>query len=71
MSLTGRDVVGQAQTGIGITTASLATVFTRLLALSERKPGLPAEDMTGAVDGASFDLASTEVFSRSPRHLKP
>jgi ATP-dependent RNA helicase RhlB len=42
VSLSGRDVAGQAQTGTGKTAAFLVTVFMRLLSLSTRKPGLPA-----------------------------
>jgi ATP-dependent RNA helicase RhlB len=42
VSLQNRDVAGQAQTGTGKTGAFLVTVFTRLLAASDRKPGLPA-----------------------------
>jgi len=49
VSLTGRDVAGQAQTGTGKTAAFLVTVFTRLLRLPDRetssravsKPGPP------------------------------
>ena len=39
--LQGRDVAGQAHTGTGKTAAFLVTVITRLLALPERKTGLP------------------------------
>jgi len=42
ISLSGRDVAGQAQTGTGKTAAFLVTVITRLLKLSERDPLLPA-----------------------------
>jgi len=42
VSLTGRDVAGQAQTGTGKTAAFLVTVYARLLAATGRKPGLPA-----------------------------
>ncbi len=42
VSLTGRDIAGQAQTGTGKTAAFLVTVFTRLLGLSQRSAGLPA-----------------------------
>jgi ATP-dependent RNA helicase RhlB len=42
VALTGRDVAGQAQTGTGKTAAFLVTIFTRLLALPNRKPGLPS-----------------------------
>ena len=41
VSLTGKDVAGQAQTGTGKTAAFLVTIFTRLLDL-ERKAGLPS-----------------------------
>ena len=41
LSLTGRDVAGQAQTGTGKTAAFLVTLFTRLLALPEKSPRLP------------------------------
>jgi len=42
ISLTGQDVVGQAQTGTGKTAAFLVTVFTRLLALQERRVDRPS-----------------------------
>ncbi len=42
VSLTGRDVAGQAQTGTGKTAAFLVTVFSRILGLENRKNGLPA-----------------------------
>jgi ATP-dependent RNA helicase RhlB len=42
VSLTGRDIAGQAQTGTGKTAAFLLTVFTRLLGLSHRSAGLPS-----------------------------
>jgi ATP-dependent RNA helicase RhlB len=42
ISLSGRDVAGQAQTGTGKTAAFLVTIFARLLAMSRRKPGMPA-----------------------------
>ena len=42
VALTGRDVAGQAQTGTGKTAAFLVTIFTRLLALPERKSDLPS-----------------------------
>src|SRR5437870_5728788 len=40
LTLAGRDVAGQAQTGTGKTAAFLITIFTRLLA--HRRPGRPA-----------------------------
>lgn len=39
--LQGRDVAGQAQTGTGKTAAFLVTVISRLLAVPDRKTGLP------------------------------
>jgi ATP-dependent RNA helicase RhlB len=42
ISLSGRDVAGQAQTGTGKTAAFLVTVITRLLMLSDRHPRLPS-----------------------------
>ncbi|MGD2125880.1 MAG: DEAD/DEAH box helicase [Desulfobacteraceae bacterium] len=42
VSLAGRDVAGQAQTGTGKTAAFLVTIFTRLLSLPQRKDGLPS-----------------------------
>ena len=42
VSLPGRDVAGQAQTGTGKTAAFLVTLLTRLLALPEKKPRLPS-----------------------------
>ena len=53
VSLTGRDVAGQAQTGTGKTAAFLVTLLTRLSALSERSPDLPsALIVTHTVHGA-------------------
>lgn len=42
VSLAGKDVAGQAQTGTGKTAAFLVTIFTRLLALPRREGGLPS-----------------------------
>jgi len=42
VSLTGRDVAGQAQTGTGKTAAFLVTVFTRLLSLPKPGNGRPS-----------------------------
>ena len=42
ISLSGRDVAGQAQTGTGKTAAFLVTVITRLLTFSDRDPRLPS-----------------------------
>ena len=42
VSLTGRDVAGQAQTGTGKTAAFLVTLLTRLLALPEEDRRLPS-----------------------------
>jgi ATP-dependent RNA helicase RhlB len=42
VSLAGRDVAGQAQTGTGKTAAFLVTVITRLLAASNQKSDLPS-----------------------------
>jgi ATP-dependent RNA helicase RhlB len=42
ISLPGRDIAGQAQTGTGKTAAFLVTVFARLLGLVHRKPELPS-----------------------------
>jgi len=42
VSLSGRDVAGQAQTGTGKTAAFLVTVITRLLEAPDREPGKPA-----------------------------
>ena len=42
VSLTARDVAGQAQTGTGKTAAFLVTLFTRLLALPEEDRRLPS-----------------------------
>jgi ATP-dependent RNA helicase RhlB len=42
VALDGRDVAGQAQTGTGKTGAFLVTILTRLLAMEDRQPGLPA-----------------------------
>ncbi len=42
ISLSGRDVAGQAQTGTGKTAAFLVTVITRILQLPDRDPHLPA-----------------------------
>ena len=42
VSLTGRDVAGQAQTGTGKTAAFLVTVISRLLSMPDREPGTPS-----------------------------
>jgi len=42
VSLTGRDIAGQAQTGTGKTAAFLITVFTRLLGISRQNDGRPS-----------------------------
>ncbi|MGD9251748.1 MAG: DEAD/DEAH box helicase [Desulfobacterales bacterium] len=42
VALAGKDVAGQAQTGTGKTGAFLVTILTRLLALRDRPPKLPA-----------------------------
>ena len=42
LSLAGQDVAGQAQTGTGKTAAFLVTVFSRLLGMKDRQPGVPA-----------------------------
>lgn len=41
ISLSGKDVAGQAQTGTGKTAAFLITIFSRLLREPSREPGLP------------------------------
>jgi ATP-dependent RNA helicase RhlB len=42
LSLKGRDVAGQAQTGTGKTAAFLVTIFSRLLKIKDRAPHLPS-----------------------------
>lgn len=42
LTLSGKDVAGQAQTGTGKTAAFLVTVFNRLLSLPDRSPGVPS-----------------------------
>ncbi|MFP3929251.1 MAG: DEAD/DEAH box helicase, partial [Desulfobacteraceae bacterium] len=42
LSLSGRDVAGQAQTGTGKTAAFLVTIFTRLLSDAARVKGMPS-----------------------------
>lgn len=42
VSLDGRDVAGQAQTGTGKTAAFLVTAITRLLSMPDREPGVPS-----------------------------
>ncbi|MBI9084906.1 MAG: DEAD/DEAH box helicase [Desulfobacterales bacterium] len=42
VSLAGRDVAGQAQTGTGKTAAFLVTAITRLLSMPDREPGVPS-----------------------------
>ncbi len=42
VALQGKDVAGQAQTGTGKTGAFLVTIFSRLLRLTDRQPGVPS-----------------------------
>lgn len=42
LTLAGKDVAGQAQTGTGKTAAFLVTIFNRLLSLTDRKPEIPS-----------------------------
>jgi len=42
LTLAGKDVAGQAQTGTGKTAAFLVTVFNRLLSLTDRNPEIPS-----------------------------
>jgi len=42
VALEGKDIAGQAQTGTGKTGAFLVTIYTRLLKMTERKPGIPS-----------------------------
>jgi ATP-dependent RNA helicase RhlB len=42
LTLAGKDVAGQAQTGTGKTAAFLVTIFSRLLSMTDRKPNLPS-----------------------------
>ena len=42
LTLAGKDVAGQAQTGTGKTAAFLVTVFSLLLSMTDRKPKLPS-----------------------------
>jgi ATP-dependent RNA helicase RhlB len=42
LTLAGKDVAGQAQTGTGKTAAFLVTVLNRLLSLPDRKPEIPS-----------------------------
>lgn len=42
ISLTGKDVAGQAQTGTGKTAAFLVTIFARLMASTKKKAGMPS-----------------------------
>jgi ATP-dependent RNA helicase RhlB len=42
LTLAGKDVAGQAQTGTGKTAAFLVTVLNRLLSLTDRKPEIPS-----------------------------
>ena len=42
VSLTGRDVAGQAQTGTGKTAAFMVTIIARLLGMEDREPGVPS-----------------------------
>lgn len=42
VALTGKDIAGQAQTGTGKTAAFLVTVLSRLLGMTDRKPGMPS-----------------------------
>jgi ATP-dependent RNA helicase RhlB len=42
LTLSGKDVAGQAQTGTGKTAAFLVTAFNRILSLTDRKPEMPS-----------------------------
>ncbi len=55
LSLSGRDIAGQAQTGTGKTAAFLITIFSRLLALSEKE--------TDKKKGAALIVAPTRELA--------
>jgi ATP-dependent RNA helicase RhlB len=54
VALEGKDIAGQAQTGTGKTGAFLVTMFTRLLKMTDRQPGIPS----GLIVAPTRELAS-------------
>ncbi|MCP4688623.1 MAG: DEAD/DEAH box helicase [Desulfobacterales bacterium] len=56
ISLEGRDVAGQAQTGTGKTAAFLVTMFTRLLAEKDREPDAPSALIVAPTRELAFQI---------------
>jgi ATP-dependent RNA helicase RhlB len=56
LSLIGRDVAGQAQTGTGKTAAFLVTIFTRLLSQTKRKSNLPSALIVAPTRELAFQI---------------
>jgi ATP-dependent RNA helicase RhlB len=56
LSLSGKDVAGQAQTGTGKTAAFLVTVFSRLSALPERKENTPLAIIVAPTRELAFQI---------------
>ncbi len=56
LSLSGRDVAGQAQTGTGKTAAFLVTIFTRLLTQTKRKSRLPSALIVAPTRELAFQI---------------
>lgn len=56
LSLAGKDVAGQAQTGTGKTAAFLVTVFSRLMALPESKENAPLAIIVAPTRELAFQI---------------
>lgn len=56
LSLSGRDVAGQAQTGTGKTAAFLVTIFTRLLSQTKRKSKFPSALIVAPTRELAFQI---------------
>jgi ATP-dependent RNA helicase RhlB len=55
-ALEGKDIAGQAQTGTGKTGAFLVTIFTRLLKLTDRQPGIPSALIVAPTRELAFQI---------------
>ncbi|MDY7032300.1 MAG: DEAD/DEAH box helicase [Thermodesulfobacteriota bacterium] len=62
LSLAGKDVAGQAQTGTGKTAAFLVTIFARLLAISDRKPNLPSALIIAPTRELALQIYKDAIF---------